>query len=238
MYNSVTQRSLFDHLPICNMKSFVSIVAVLATSALAAAVPENDEGWVLRRAEDVYLEGLRVVDLEVTDERFPGVTFKGTAESIYKQIEALQPDFFLKEPEVDIDADDDVALEKRQGTAAIVTLTNEQIKCDWDGDNINAWSWCTEGMTYLRDAGRRGVMCHAGPGDCVRISCSHGCGMFFCNKTYSNAVPKTNGQVRRNCGLIPKHINAIASECVDTLGRFQGARYFSEFTIGLKRQSC
>lgn len=40
----------------------------------------------------MQLEDLPIVDLEVTDERFEGMVFIGTIESVYKQMKELKPE--------------------------------------------------------------------------------------------------------------------------------------------------
>ena len=46
----------------------------------------------------MHLENLPIVDLIVTDEaRFPGATFRGTAESIFKEMKTLNPEVFVNQ---------------------------------------------------------------------------------------------------------------------------------------------
>src|SRR5687767_2874735 len=63
----------------------------------------------------MHLEDLPIVDLEVTDERFEGMKFTGTAESIYHEMKALKPELFANETEVDLDLVN--GLEKRQSVS-------------------------------------------------------------------------------------------------------------------------
>jgi len=37
---------------------------------------------------------MTIMELEVTDDRFPGITFKGTAKSIHEQMKAINPGAF------------------------------------------------------------------------------------------------------------------------------------------------
>ena len=76
------------------------------------AVPEG-QGWYLRRADEMHLEDLPIVDLEVTDDRFEGITFHGTAESVYNQMEELDPDVFANGTGTALDPR---SLEKREGS--------------------------------------------------------------------------------------------------------------------------
>jgi hypothetical protein len=43
---------------------------------------------------EVSADDMTIGHLEVTDDRFPGVTFTGTAESVYEQMKALNPRAF------------------------------------------------------------------------------------------------------------------------------------------------
>lgn len=75
----------------------------------------DENGWYIRRAEDMYLEDLPIVDLEVTDERFEGMTFTGTAESIYHEMKDLKPELFENETTT---LDLENALGKRQSVSS------------------------------------------------------------------------------------------------------------------------
>lgn len=58
------------------------------------ALPEvaSDGGLEFRSAEQVEIDGLRIVDLQVDDPRFPGRIFSGTIESALKEIRQLDPE--------------------------------------------------------------------------------------------------------------------------------------------------
>jgi hypothetical protein len=43
---------------------------------------------------EVSADNMAVGNLEVTDNRFPGVTFTGTAQSVNEQMKALKPEAF------------------------------------------------------------------------------------------------------------------------------------------------
>jgi len=49
---------------------------------------------------------MTTVEMEVTDDRFPGITFKGTAESVYGQMKALKPEAFTDVNSANLDSAD------------------------------------------------------------------------------------------------------------------------------------
>jgi len=51
---------------------------------------------------------MTTVEVEVTDDRFPGMTFKGTAESVYAQMKALKPEAFTDVNSANLDSADTV----------------------------------------------------------------------------------------------------------------------------------
>jgi hypothetical protein len=55
------------------------------------------------------IENMNIVDMEVTDDRFPGITFTGTAQLVYEQMKALKPDAFSD----DVDMIEARSLQKR-----------------------------------------------------------------------------------------------------------------------------
>lgn len=85
---------------------------------------------------------------------------------------------------------------------------------------------------------------------CARVSCSRGCGIFLCNKVrievhawtlwnISDRKPLQLGHhLQVHCGDIPNDVNAIGNNCMDSVGRFSGARDFSSHFIGVRKQSC
>ncbi|KAK4448322.1 hypothetical protein QBC34DRAFT_439080 [Podospora aff. communis PSN243] len=97
------------------------------------------------------------------------MTLNGTAQSIYEQIVKLNPaydasehtEFAARSTELD------VSHAKRSGTV-----------------NCNAGTWvdfnanCQEGLNYLRNLGG---WCYTPPGSFARVSCSRGCGFYFCD---------------------------------------------------------
>jgi hypothetical protein len=125
---------------------------------------------VMTRADGLDLESVIEV-LQVTHDEFPGVTFTGTAEEVYKQMVELDVNFFAN-----LTTDEDAVTLKGRDLQA------RSVSCDW-GSPILSWNNCVEGIGYLQDLGRRGARCgvNAAPA-CARVSCSHGCGMFLCNK--------------------------------------------------------
>ncbi|KAM5344067.1 hypothetical protein ACJ41O_012604 [Fusarium nematophilum] len=197
------------------MKATVAAMALFASAAFAAAAPE-ERGWYFRRADDMHLEDLPVVDLEVVDERFEGMTFHGTAESIYQRMNELKPELFVNETEAN--ADEQGALEKRQGS----------LNCNW-GDRIGSWNQCIEGSWYLERLGTSRCGVNAAPA-CARVSCSNKCGVFLCNKL--------DHHLWVHCGDIPRDMQAIAEDCRNSIGSLRGARDFVSHFIGLSKQKC
>lgn len=87
-----------------------------------------------------------------------------------------------------------------------VRLTScNQVNCSW-GAWVGQWNQCVEGMTYLRNLG--GAQCGVNVGQCARVSCSHNCGIFVCNKvSFPTAVtpfhtlitPQSHSLLQRTC---------------------------------------
>ncbi|KAI4604660.1 uncharacterized protein J4E88_004092 [Alternaria novae-zelandiae] len=65
--------------------TLIAVSSLLACTSNATAIPA-DQASVQTSAD-----GMTIVELEVTDDRFPGITFKGTAKSIHEQIQAINP---------------------------------------------------------------------------------------------------------------------------------------------------
>ena len=88
------------------------------------AVPE-EQGWYLRRADE--MEGKPIMDLQVTDERFEGMTFSGTTKSIYNEMKALKPEIFTAEIEAAMDAAalNAGVLEKRSSVSHILFIYSQ-----------------------------------------------------------------------------------------------------------------
>lgn len=55
-----------------------------------------------------------------------------------------------------------------------------KINCGW-GERIPSWNNCVEGQGYLMNLGSARCAVNAAPA-CARVSCSHTCGIFLCNK--------------------------------------------------------
>jgi hypothetical protein len=79
---------------------------------VAATIPEAD-GWYVRSAQEMDLEGASITDLKVTDERFGDEVFVGTAKSIYEQMKERKPELFVNDTEISVE---ESSLVKRQGT--------------------------------------------------------------------------------------------------------------------------
>ena len=73
------------------------------------AVPEKD-GWYIRRADEMHLENLPIVDLQVTNDLFPGVVFNGTVDKIVAELLELNPEALVNSTDL---VTDKRSLEKR-----------------------------------------------------------------------------------------------------------------------------
>ncbi|KAH7357573.1 hypothetical protein BKA66DRAFT_473179 [Pyrenochaeta sp. MPI-SDFR-AT-0127] len=72
------------------------------------AVPEEKDFYI-SSAPQMAAANLDIADLKIVDDRFPGVTFTGTAKSIYEEMQALKPEAFAD----DVDIVKARSLEKR-----------------------------------------------------------------------------------------------------------------------------
>ncbi|KAH8585491.1 hypothetical protein B0O99DRAFT_748992 [Bisporella sp. PMI_857] len=196
------------------MKTIFPALALFATTIIAAAVPD-EQGWYLRRTNEIHLEGLPIVDLEVTDERFEGMTFRSSAESVYNEMKALKPELFANKTEAVLNT---ASLEKRQSS----------FNCDWGGRWVTG-SDCFEGVDYLIRLGTSWCGVNAAPA-CARVSCSHGCGIFLCNKL--------DHHLQVHCKDIATDVHDISWECVNSIGEINGARDFASHFIGIADQNC
>lgn len=194
------------------MKFIIPTLTILITAAVS--LPESS-GWQLRSAEDVNNEKLPIIDLVVTDPRFPGRTFNGSIEEVYKQMAALKPELF----------------EKRSPPEVSVSKRQEAIDCGW-GEHIGSWRQCIDGMTYLMNGIPDANCGVAAAPACVRVSCSYGCGMYLCSKV--------GHHIDFRCGDIPPIINKVASECQDTIGRVRGKIDYNDYWVGLgwDKENC
>ncbi|KAH7359963.1 hypothetical protein BKA66DRAFT_223298 [Pyrenochaeta sp. MPI-SDFR-AT-0127] len=194
------------------MQSKFLLCVLCATAGLAIAVPSGEEGIVLRRAEEVHLENLPIVDLEVTDDRFPGLSLHGTVDKVYKELLELHPEAFGD----------------KKGDLKARSLEKRSYNCGWGGNKIS-WGQCIDGMTHLMNLDR--AWCVVGPRGCARVSCSHGCAMFLCNKL--DAI------WRVACGDIASDVRGIQDNCGGpTFSWFKGARDFNTHFIGVEENNC
>jgi hypothetical protein len=68
--------------------------------------------------EEAEFAGLPIVDLEIIDPRFPGQTFTGTVESVYKEMQKLKPELFANDTAAMLDYDSPEAnITKRQSVS-------------------------------------------------------------------------------------------------------------------------
>jgi hypothetical protein len=97
---------------------FANLIVLILTSAqiLAATIPDEN-GWYLRRADEMHLEDLPIVDMQVTDDRFGNKVFTGTVDTVYAQMKAEKPELFADETPVDAEALS-ISLAKRQSSVS------------------------------------------------------------------------------------------------------------------------
>jgi hypothetical protein len=111
------------------MKAFFLLTAFLANTVryclsathfanliVAATIPDEN-GWYLRRAEEMHLEDLPIVDMQVTDDRFGDKVFTGTVDTVYAQMRAEKPELFADETPVNAEALS-ISLAKRQSSVS------------------------------------------------------------------------------------------------------------------------
>ncbi|KAK0715359.1 hypothetical protein B0H67DRAFT_553910 [Lasiosphaeris hirsuta] len=94
------------------------------------------------------------------------VTLHGSAQSIYKQI-------LLLSPEYDPHRAQKLGPQKRDD-GGMVTCSGDPVP--------EPWKWCAEGFRYLEALGGGESGCMVGANTCARVSCSTSCGIFLCNK--------------------------------------------------------
>jgi hypothetical protein len=113
-------------LPILILVIYTSIdILTLLAQALSAALPgENSGGWEVLTAGEAAMKGLPIVDLQITDPRFPGQTFSGTAESVYKQMKELKPELFINDTvtPLELSGSSETGIEKRQHVSHLSLL--------------------------------------------------------------------------------------------------------------------
>lgn len=62
-------------------------------AASIASLPDNNDFYIVS-ASDTALQDLPIVDMIVTDDRFPDRTFTGTAAKVLAEMIALKPELF------------------------------------------------------------------------------------------------------------------------------------------------
>jgi hypothetical protein len=93
------------------------IVFILTLAQILAATIPDENGWYLRRADEMHLEDLPIVDMQVTDDRFGDKVFTGTVDAVYAQMKAEKPELFADEMPVDAGALS-ISLAKRQSSVS------------------------------------------------------------------------------------------------------------------------
>lgn len=88
-------------------------------------VPDKD-GWYIRRSDEMHLENLPIVDLQVTNDLFPGVVFNGTVDTIVKELLALNPEAIVNSTEPIIDKR---SLEKRSVSCGPPVYRSHLLDC-------------------------------------------------------------------------------------------------------------
>ncbi|KAF4472521.1 hypothetical protein FALBO_574 [Fusarium albosuccineum] len=152
------------------MKTFYTFLLTLAAVSAASIRRELPEGYDLSGELEVigsYVDGGE------------NVTFKGTAESVIAQIKESYPDFKLDEAE-EVE-ESDVSLSDR-GLERRAHATHHYCRAGrvgaYNGGEANRDQIAKE-IGYLRSIGSR--TCGVNARSCVRVSCSWGAGIWWCN---------------------------------------------------------
>ncbi|KAF4466561.1 hypothetical protein FALBO_6577 [Fusarium albosuccineum] len=205
------------------MKNLLAI-CLLASKAFASILPGN--AAIVARNEEGIGE---VAELEVTNDLFPGKVFKGTAESIYAEMNALNPDG-LAQQNAELERRDNLALSNDDGDSKGLERRQGTFKCSWGHEILN-WMKCFDALAHLQNLGTSMCMVGGGHGTIVRVACSRGCSMYLSNKL--------NHQLGVHCRDIAKDIGEIYMNCASASGqRFHGARDFNSHYIGLGEAGC
>lgn len=75
---------------------------------------------VLRREEELQLEGLDIGIMDIKDERFGDRIFHGTAKDVYEEMKSLKPELFTEE------------IEDSQGTSLVRRQAVRKRRCTID----------------------------------------------------------------------------------------------------------
>ncbi|KAF9870231.1 secreted protein [Colletotrichum karsti] len=200
------------------MKFTTATFAVLATAVLASP---TEKGYSIRSAEEVKDGLLPLSDMIFTGlitSGGPNVTLSGPAESIYKQILALNPDFDSLGSGVD-----ERGLEARQGN----------VNCQTGAAVESYYSSCAGSISHLLALGTS--YCSVAASTCARVACSSpNCSMYLCNNQFS--------QVSVYCRDIAADMGIIVSRCGTDNGkgdtRARGSLGFTSHYTLLSAQTC
>ncbi|KAH8650554.1 hypothetical protein BGZ60DRAFT_534212 [Tricladium varicosporioides] len=173
----------------------VTSFAIAVASALAAALPEDVSVGIL-------YNGAKISEMRFTG-TIHGIEYSGngTVEQIYAQFKADYPE---------------VVAANTNFTAAGTPIHNlearnkEQPHCCGEPGGPN-WGWYSaqtwyifDGINYLH-AFRGRCDIGPGPGNCGRISCSYGSGIYLCNDN--------NYMISPNCGYLATYAQDLCDAC-------------------------
>jgi hypothetical protein len=225
----------------------------------------SNEGLSLRTAENANIEGLPIVDLEVTDDRIEGRVFSGTYESAIAEMKAFRPEFFALEVEED-ESKDDTGLDKREGAPVSIffLLCSLPVEC---GSrcllNLPVLDQMQLGWAHrqLEPVHRRHSIPRQSRGQVVRrqakllrsrellLQLRHvplqqgmlpdATGLFGVGMRLTDLLLQQRKKAQKvRCRNIPDHINAIGEKCRNVFGQTNGRRDFRNYFIGLGKQKC
>ncbi|RYP73364.1 hypothetical protein DL769_004237 [Monosporascus sp. CRB-8-3] len=173
----------------------------------------------------------------------PNVTYKGTLQSIVKQIRAENPQYpFRNRTRFPISSDDsmksgDTSVGRSDTTGAILSegarnARDNNVFCGVGGDGWADKEAIVEAITYLRDL-TGACYSYPGPGFCGRISCSYNSAVWWCNDK-----PEV---VNYPCSSFADFVQMITNECSDQWEKQIQGQVFSEdgsYNVMVGRDWC
>ncbi|KAH6878758.1 hypothetical protein BKA58DRAFT_436450 [Alternaria rosae] len=201
------------------MKSFFAIflaaLGLLACTINATAVPQA-QGLSMGSVQ-ISGDNIALVELEVTDDRFPGVTFTGTGESVFEEMKALKPEAFPNTNALDV-------------AQARSLHRRSTLNCEW-GRDVFGFKACNDGWNRLQGLHHTLYCVNGGVNHCAIVSCSYNCAVYLCNLRNT-----------RFCALgsdIGADMDYIRNHCDSDSSKVPAGRMdFDEHWIGLSMTNC
>ncbi|PGH26477.1 hypothetical protein AJ80_01791 [Polytolypa hystricis UAMH7299] len=176
------------------------LLGAAATSRAVAIDTTNTADLAARDGPTDLLEGYEVVG-ELTwigsvEEGGPEYTFTGNAESILKEILALNPNYApaLEDPPP-----------AENSTNVLAERSKGNIYCNFGGNGEIEVGRIEKEERYLRSLGTSKCHVGAGPGKCVRVSCSYNAGVWLCNDNKYAVSPR--------CTSLADYVRNIINRC-------------------------